>query len=573
MRTSQYLLSTLKETPASAEVISHQLMLRAGLVRNVASGLYTWLPTGLRVLKKVENIVREEMQRVGANEVLMPMVQPADLWEESGRWDDYGPELLRLNDRHNRSFVLGPTHEEVITKLVANELSSYKQLPLNVFQIQTKFRDEIRPRFGVMRGREFLMKDAYSFHLTQDSLEQTYQSMFEAYCRIFERLGLNFRPVLADTGSIGGEASHEFHVLADSGEDDIAFSDSSDFAANIEKAEALAPTGDMAQPTQSITKVSTPNIGTIEALSSFLNVDATTTVKTLLVVGSAKEGSKENDAAPIVALVLRGDHQLNEIKAENLAQVASPLTFATDEQILSAAGCNAGSIGPVNLKIETIVDRSAAHLTDFVCGANENDMHFTGVNWASDCEDFTVADLRNVVEGDPSPCGQGNIVIKRGIEVGHIFQLGTKYAEAMKCAVLNENGKNQTLTMGCYGIGVSRIVAAAIEQNHDKYGIKWPAAIAPFQVAIVPMNMAKSARVKETADALYQQLLNEGVEVLFDDRKERPGVMFADHELIGTPLLLIIGERNLDNQEIEVKNRITGEKSLMPISDVMALFK
>jgi len=568
MRTSQYLLSTLKETPASAEVISHQLMLRAGLVRNLASGLYTWLPTGLRVLRKVENIVREEMQRAGANEVLMPMVQPADLWEESGRLNDYGPELLRLNDRHSRPFVLGPTHEEVITKLVANELSSYKQLPLSLFQIQTKFRDEIRPRFGIMRGREFLMKDAYSFHLDQESLEQTYKIMFDAYCRIFDRLGLNYRPVIADTGSIGGEGSHEFHVLADSGEDDIAFSDSSDYAANIEKAEALTPKGERPEPSKTLTKVSTPNAKTIDAVANLLGLDVKTTIKTLLVCGTEIDDGK----TPIIALILRGDHQLNEVKAENLSQIASPLTFATEEQILASAHCNAGSIGPVNLSIEVIVDRSAAHLSDFVCGANEDDFHFTGVNWQRDCGEITIEDLRNVVEGDPSPCGEGNIIIKRGIEVGHIFQLGTKYAQAMNCSVLNENGKNQTLTMGCYGIGVSRIVAAAIEQNHDKYGIKWPKAIAPFQVAIVPMNMAKSARVKETAEALYQQLLEANIEVLFDDRKERPGVMFADHELIGTPTLLIVGERNLDTQQVEVKNRITGEKSLMAIDDIMTLF-
>ena len=568
MRTSQYLLSTLKETPANAEVISHQLMLRAGLVRNLASGLYTWLPTGLRVLKKVEQIVREEIQRAGGNEILMPMVQPADLWQESGRLEDYGPELLRINDRHKRPFVLGPTHEEVITKLVANELSSYKQLPLNVFQIQTKFRDEIRPRFGVMRGREFLMKDAYSFHLEDECLEKTYQIMFDAYCRIFERLELNFRPVLADTGSIGGEKSHEFHVLADSGEDDIAFSDASDFAANIEKAEALAPTGERAAPTQELTKVATPNVKSMDDLVQCLSVDLKTTVKTLLVVGATTEDAAET----VVALVLRGDHQLNEIKAEHLPQIASPLTFASEEQILAAANCNAGSIGPVGLNIEVIVDRSAAHLSDFVCGANEDDAHLTGVNWQRDCNDISVHDIRNVVAGDPSPCGQGNIEIKRGIEVGHIFQLGRKYAEAMNCAVLNEGGKNQILTMGCYGIGVSRIVAAAIEQNHDKYGIKWPKAIAPFQVAIVPMNMAKSARVKETAEALYESLNQAGIEVLFDDRKERPGVMFADHELMGTPLLLIIGERNLDAQQVELKNRITGEKSLIAIDEVMSLF-
>lgn len=569
MRTSQYLLSTLKETPASAEVISHQLMLRAGLVRNVASGLYTWLPTGLRVLRKVEKIVREEMEKAGAIETLMPMVQPADLWEESGRWEDYGPELLRLNDRHARPFVLGPTHEEVITKLIANEISSYKQLPLNLFQIQTKFRDEIRPRFGVMRGREFLMKDAYSFHLTDECLENTYQIMKQAYCNIFDRLGLDYRPVIADTGSIGGDASHEFHVLADSGEDDIAFSDKSDFAANVEKAEALAPTGVRPAAEQSLEKIETPNVRTIDELVSFLNVDIKSTVKTLLVLGEAKE----EQSAPIIALVLRGDHQLNELKAEKLPGIAAPLTFATDEQVKQAVGCNPGSIGPVGLTIKVIVDRSAAHLSDFVCGANEDNFHVTGANWERDCGDFEIADIRNVVNGDPSPCGQGNIVIKRGIEVGHIFQLGQKYAKAMNCGVLTEAGKNQTLTMGCYGIGVSRIVAAAIEQNHDKYGIKWPQAIAPFQAAIVPMNMAKSTRVKETAETLYQTLQDANIEVLFDDRKERPGVMFADHELIGTPYLLIIGERNLDNHQIELKNRITGEKSLINIDDVMTLFK
>jgi prolyl-tRNA synthetase len=564
MRTTQYLLSTLKETPASAEVISHQLMLRAGLVRNVASGLYTWLPTGLKVLRKVENIVREEMERAGAIEVLMPMVQPADLWEESGRLNDYGPELLRINDRHDRAFVLGPTHEEVITKLVANEINSYKQLPLNIFQIQTKFRDEIRPRFGVMRGREFLMKDAYSFHLGEECLKKTYQIMFDAYCRIFDRLGLDYRPVIADTGSIGGEASHEFHVLADSGEDDIAFSDGSDFAANVEKAEAIAPLGERAEPTQELTRVELK----LERLIKTSNIDLKTTVKTLLVLGSSTKGEPEK----FIALVLRGDHQLNEVKVENLSAIASPLTFATDEQISAIANCHITSLGPKGLSVDVIVDRSAAHLSDFVCGANVNGQSYTGVNWKRDCDEINIQDIRNIVEGDPSPCGLGNIVIKRGIEVGHIFQLGEKYAQAMNCGVLTENGKNQTLTMGCYGIGVSRIVAAAIEQNHDKNGIKWPAAIAPFQVAIVPMNMAKSARVKDTAEALYTQLQQAGIEVIFDDRKERPGVMFADHELIGTPILLIVGERNLDEQNVEVKNRISGEKSLMAISDIMSLF-
>jgi prolyl-tRNA synthetase len=568
MRTSQYLVSTLKETPANAEVISHQYMLRAGLIRHVASGLYTWLPTGLKVLKKVEAIVREEMQRAGAIEVLMPMVQPADLWEESGRWEDYGPELLRFKDRHQRPFVLGPTHEEVITKLIANEISSYKQLPLNLFQIQTKFRDEIRPRFGVMRGREFLMKDAYSFHLTQECLQKTYQTMFDAYCRIFERLGLDYRPVLADTGSIGGDASHEFHVLAASGEDDIVFSNASDYAANIEKAEALAPAGERPAATQPITKVSTPDVKTIEEVSQFLSIPANQMVKTLIVL--AEDSTDEHPK--LVALVLRGDHQLNEIKAEKLAGVASPLTFATDAQIEAATGSIAGFIGPVGLNIEIIADRSAAHLADFVCGANEVNYHFTGANWDRDITHYRVEDIRNVVAGDPSPCGRGTLEIKRGIEVGHIFQLGKKYASAMNCGVLTESGKNETLTMGCYGIGVSRIVAAAIEQNHDERGIKWPAAIAPFDAAIIPMNMHKSARVQQTAEQLYQTLLQAGVDVLFDDRKERPGVMFADHELIGTPVMLIIGERNLDDGLVEVKYRATGEKTMVAIKDVPSLF-
>jgi prolyl-tRNA synthetase len=543
-------------------------MLRAGLIRHVASGLYTWLPTGLKVLKKVEAIVREEMQRAGAIEVLMPMVQPADLWEESGRWEDYGPELLRFKDRHQRPFVLGPTHEEVITKLIANEISSYKQLPLNLFQIQTKFRDEIRPRFGVMRGREFLMKDAYSFHLTQECLQKTYQTMFDAYCRIFERLGLDYRPVLADTGSIGGDASHEFHVLAASGEDDIVFSNASDYAANIEKAEALAPAGERPAATQPITKVSTPDVKTIEEVSQFLSIPANQMVKTLIVL--AEDSTDEHPK--LVALVLRGDHQLNEIKAEKLAGVASPLTFATDAQIEAATGSIAGFIGPVGLNIEIIADRSAAHLADFVCGANEVNYHFTGANWDRDITHYRVEDIRNVVAGDPSPCGRGTLEIKRGIEVGHIFQLGKKYASAMNCGVLTESGKNETLTMGCYGIGVSRIVAAAIEQNHDERGIKWPAAIAPFDAAIIPMNMHKSARVQQTAEQLYQTLLQAGVDVLFDDRKERPGVMFADHELIGTPVMLIIGERNLDDGLVEVKYRATGEKTMVAIKDVPSLF-
>ncbi|WP_394175137.1 proline--tRNA ligase [Thalassotalea litorea] len=565
MRTSKYLLSTLKETPANAEVISHQYMLRAGLVRPVASGLYTWLPTGLKVLKKVENIVREEMDKAGAIETLMPMVQPADLWEESGRWTDYGPELLRMEDRHHRPFVLGPTHEEVITKLISSELSSYKQLPINLYQIQTKFRDEIRPRFGVMRGREFLMKDAYSFHLSQECLSNTYQDMHTAYCNIFTRLGLDFRSVIADTGSIGGDASHEFHVLADSGEDDIAFSDGSDYAANIEKAEALAPNTERGAATAELTKVETPNVRTIDEVSKFFDVAATNVVKTLLVLGEHEDG----ETAPVVALVLRGDHELNEIKAEKIAGVAAPLTFATDEQIKAVANCDAGSIGPAGLDIDIIVDRSAAVMSDFICGANESGYHFTGANFDRDINNYKVEDIRNVVAGDPSPCGNGKLTIKRGIEVGHIFQLGEKYADAMNAGVLTETGKNQTLTMGCYGIGVSRIVAAAIEQNHDENGIIWPDAIAPFKVVIIPMNMHKSHRVQETAEKLYAELTAAGVEVLFDDRKERPGVMFKDMELIGIPHAIVVGERNIDNAQVEYKNRRSGEKSLIAIDEAV----
>jgi prolyl-tRNA synthetase len=561
MRTSQYLLGTLKETPADAEVISHQLMLRAGMIRKVAAGLYTWAPTGLRVLRKVEQVVREEMERAGALEVLMPMVQPADLWQESGRWEDYGPELLRLHDRNQREFVLGPTHEEVICELARKEISSYKQLPLNLFQIQTKFRDEIRPRFGVMRSREFIMKDAYSFHLDQDSLQHTYDVMHGAYCRIFERLGLDYRPVIADTGSIGGSSSHEFHVLASSGEDDIAFSDSSDYAANVELAEAVAPSIERPAATAAMEKVATPAAKTIAALVEQFNLPIEQTVKTLIVHGT-EEGQ-------LVALIIRGDHALNEIKAAKHAQVASPLTFATDEEIRAAVGAGPGSLGPVNLPMQIIVDRSVAVMADFAAGANEDGFHYFNINWERDAAMPDVADLRNVVAGDPSPCGQGTLQIKRGIEVGHIFQLGKKYSEAMKVGVLNDSGKHESLTMGCYGIGVSRIVASAIEQNHDQYGIVWPAALAPFQVALVPMNMHKSARVQEVAEQLYAELQAAGFDVLFDDRKERPGVMFADMELIGVPHQIVIGERNLDEQAVEYKCRRSGEKQKLAIADVV----
>ena len=538
-------------------------MLRSGMIRKVAAGMYNYLPTGLRVLNKVANIVREEMNKAGAIEIQMPVVQPADLWEESGRWEEYGPELLRIKDRHNRDFVLGPTHEEVVTALVRNEVSSYKQLPLNLYQIQTKFRDEVRPRFGIMRGREFLMKDAYSFHLDQDCLQSTYDKMFQAYCNVFERIGLEYRPVIADNGSIGGSGSHEFHVLADSGEDDIAFSNGSDYAANVEMAEAIAPES-QGTGSQALTKVDTPNAKTITQVSEFLNVPENTSVKTLIVLGTVAEDGSQG----LVAVVLRGDHELNELKAEKHPLIAMPFAMATEEQVEAAVGCGVGSIGPVGLSLPIIVDRSAAAMADFVCGANTDDVHYTGTNWERDVSKYDVFDLRNVQAGDPSPCGQGTLEIKRGIEVGHIFQLGNKYSKAMNCGVLTETGKHQTLTMGCYGIGVSRIMAAAIEQNHDKYGIKWPDAIAPFSIAIIPMNMHKSHRIKEVAEKLYDECLALGVEVLFDDRKERPGVMFADMELIGMPHSIVIGERNLDNQQVEYKNRRTGEKRLVDIADL-----
>ncbi|MFZ7198931.1 proline--tRNA ligase [Avibacterium avium] len=556
MRASRYLFATLKETPNDAQVVSHQLMLRAGMVRPLASGLYNWLPTGLRVLKKVENIVREEMNKSGAIEVEMPVVQPAELWQESQRWEQYGPELLRFQDRGQRDFVLGPTHEEVITDLVRREVSSYKQLPLNLYQIQTKFRDEVRPRFGVMRGREFLMKDAYSFHTTKESLQETYDIMYQTYSNIFTRLGLDFRAVQADTGSIGGSASHEFQVLAQSGEDDIVFSTESDFAANIELAEAVAQ-GECGAPTQSMELVDTPNAKTINELVEQFNVPVEKTVKTLIVKGA-------NEEQPLIALIIRGDHNLNEIKAQKLAQVAEPLEFADEAEIKAKIGAGVGSLGPVNLPIPAIIDRSVALMSDFSAGANIDGKHYFNINWERDVPMPEVADLRNVVEGDLSPDGKGSLLIKRGIEVGHIFQLGTKYSEAMKATVQGEDGRPQTMIMGCYGIGVSRVVAAAIEQSHDERGIIWPTdAIAPFTVAIVPMNMHKSESVQEFAENLYRTLSAEGIEVIFDDRKERPGVMFADMELIGVPHMLVIGEKNLQNGEIEYKNRRTGEKQMI----------
>ncbi|MGD9423743.1 proline--tRNA ligase [Pantoea sp. NSTU24] len=564
MRTTQYLLSTQKETPSDAEVISHQLMLRAGMIRKLASGLYTWLPTGVRVLKKVENIVREEMNNAGAVEILMPVVQPADLWQESGRWEEYGPELLRIADRHERPFVLGPTHEEVVTDLIRNELSSYKQLPLNLYQIQTKFRDEVRPRFGVMRSREFTMKDAYSFHVSQESLQETYDAMYRAYSQIFSRMGLDFRAVQADTGSIGGSASHEFQVLAQSGEDDVIFSTESDYAANIELAEAVAPAGERAAPSQAMQLIETPDAKTIAELVEQFSVPVEKTVKTLIVKGAEESGHA------LVALLVRGDHQLNEIKAEKSAIVASPLVFATEEEIRAAVGAGPGSIGPVGLQMPIIADRTVAKMSDFSAGANVDGKHYFGINWERDLPLASVADIRNVVEGDLSPDGKGTLQIKRGIEVGHIFQLGTKYSDALKASVQGEDGRNQVMSMGCYGIGITRVVAAAIEQNHDERGIIWPDALAPFEVAILPMNMQKSFRVKELAEELYATLRAKGVEVILDDRKERPGVMFADMELIGVPHTIVIGDRNLDNQEIEYKSRRGGEKQMIKQDEIVA---
>jgi len=557
MRASQFLLSTLKETPADAEVISHQLMLRAGLIRRVAAGIYNWMPLGLRVVRRVEQVVREEMCRAGALEISMPVVQPAELWFESGRWEQYGPELARLHDRHGRDFCLGPTHEEIITSLGRNEIKSYKQLPLNFFQIQTKFRDEIRPRFGVMRSREFIMKDAYSFHVDQTSLEATYWRMHEAYTAIFTRLGLNFRSVEADTGSIGGSHSHEFHVLADSGEDAIAFSDVSDYAANVELAPALAPPDSTTEISAS-TQFATPGVKTIDDLIKQAGFTIEETVKTLFVKGEDGE---------IVALVLRGDHRLNALKAEKIPGIASPLEMADEARVLAVTGAGFGSLGPVGLDVRIVVDASAAALSSFVCGANKDGFHLKGVNWARDVPRLETADIREVIAGDASPCGQGSLEIRRGIEVGHIFQLGTKYSEAMKAVVLNEEGKSVPMAMGCYGIGVTRIVAAAIEQNHDAQGIIWPEAMAPFEVALVPLNMDKSEAVAAATEALYEQLIGKGVEVFMDDRKERPGVKFAQMELIGIPVRVTLGDRSLAEGNIELQARTSDQKQLIPVSE------
>lgn len=559
MRTSRFPLQTLKETPADAEIASHRLMLRAGMIRKLASGLYNWLPMGLRVLRKVEAIVREEMNRAGALEVLMPGVQPAELWQETGRWQKYGPELLRLKDRHEREFCLGPTHEEIITELARNELHSYKQLPVNFYQVQTKFRDEIRPRFGLMRAREFLMKDAYSFHTTDDSLDQTYRTMYQTYSTIFQRCGLDFRAVQADSGSIGGNSSHEFHVLADSGEDAITFSSESNYAANVELAEAIA-TGERPAASRTLEKVHTPGKKTIQEVSEFLGIDASCTLKTLLVNGA--------DGKSVVALVLRGDHELNPIKAEKLEEVATPLSFASDKAVQGAAGCLPGSVGPLGLLIKVYVDRTASLAADFACGANSDDEHYTGVNWERDLPLGEVVDIRNIVEGDPSPDGQGTLTIARGIEVGHIFKLGKTYSEKMHAEVLDENGKNITMTMGCYGIGVSRVVAAAIEQHHDDKGIVWPAAIAPFEVVICPIQYHKSAEVKAAADSLYESLQQAGIDVLLDDRDIRPGVMFADMELIGIPHRVVIGERSLRENQVEYRYRGDDENQMVAVEAI-----
>jgi prolyl-tRNA synthetase len=563
MRTSQFPLNTIKETPADAEVVSHKLMLRAGLIRKLAAGLYNWLPLGLRVLRKVETIVREEMDRSGALEVLMPAVQPAELWQESGRWDVFGPELCRFKDRHERGFCLGPTHEEIITDLVRNEVKSYKQVPVNYYQIQMKFRDEVRPRFGVMRAREFLMKDAYSFHLDEASLQETYDEMYRAYTRIFSRLGLDFRAVLADTGAIGGSLSHEFHVLAESGEDAIAFSDGSDYAANVEMAEAVALAVPEEAP-QDLTPVDTPGRHSIAEVSEFLKVEPSRVLKTLLVRGA--DGG-------VVALLLRGDHELNATKATKLEAVAHPVQFASDAEVREVAGCAPGSVGPIGLSIPVVADRSAANLVNFVCGANRDGQHYTGANWQRDLPLPEIADLRAVVEGDSSPDGQGRLRIARGIEVGHIFQLGTKYSEAMQATVLNEAGKSQVLIMGCYGIGVSRVVAAAIEQNHDDKGILWPEALAPFQVALAPINMHTSEKLRQAAEHLYGFMRQEGFDVLFDDRKARPGVMFADLELIGVPHRVVLSERLLEAGRVEYKGRRDAEAIEMPLDEVVPFLR
>jgi len=565
MRLSQYPINTVKETPAEAEVVSHQLMLRAGLIRRLAAGLYSWLPMGLRVLQKVERIIREEMNRAGALELVMPVVQPGELWQESGRWTEYGPELLRLKDRHERDFVLGPTHEEVITDIVRRELQSYRQLPVNFYQIQTKFRDEVRPRFGVMRAREFIMKDAYSFHVDSESLQAGYRAMYDAYTRIFTRTGLTFRAVRADSGAIGGDVSQEFHVLAASGEDAIAFSDSDDYAASLEAAVALPPPDPRPAAREARRSVPTPGVHTIAELARFLGVAPARCVKTLIVEGSTP--------GEVVALVLRGDHELNAVKAQKLPGAASPLVMASPARVLAATGTEPGSVGPVGLKCRVYADHSAMALADFVCGANEKERHLTGVNWERDIVGAVAADIRNVIEGDPSPSGRGILHLARGIEVGHIFQLGSKYSEPMKAMVLDEAGRETTLLMGCYGIGVTRIVAAAIEQNHDERGIIWPAPIAPFQVVLIGLNLQKSTRAREVSDRLYAELGAAGIEVLYDDRDARPGVKFADAELLGIPHRLVVADRGLDSGKLEYRHRREVASTEFPAADALAFLR
>ena len=560
MKSSDYLISTVKEAPNDAKIISHQLMIRAGLISKLASGLYSYLPIGLKIIQKVEKIIREEMNKSMALELLMPVAQPAELWQESKRWEEYGPELLRFQDRHERDFCMGPTHEEVITNIAKQYIRSYKQLPINFYQIQTKFRDEIRPRFGVMRSREFIMKDAYSFHMDEESLGETYQVMHQTYCNIFDRLGLDYRTVLADSGAIGGDSSHEFHVLAESGEDAICFSDSSDYAANIERVETL-PQGDPDTPTEDLKIVKTPNVKTINDVCSLLNVRPENSIKTLVVVGE-----KDN----LVAIVLRGDHELNEVKASKIEGIKQPLQMADEDEVVKQLGCNFGSIGVVNLDIPIFVDYAAACLSDFVCGANENDKHYTGVNWERDVKQIISCDLRNIVAGDPSPDGEGLIEIKRGIEVGHIFQLGTKYSNSMSANVIGEDGRAVNMNMGCYGIGVTRIIAASIEQNHDDRGIIFPKAIAPFELVIVPINYNKSSRVRELADQLYNDCQQNNIDVLLDDRKERPGIMFADSELLGIPHRFVISDTHADNGKIEYKSRAQSEKDEIDFNDAVS---
>lgn len=565
MRTSNYFISTLKEAPSDAEIVSHKLMMRAGLIKRLAGGIYTWMPLGLRVLRKVENIVREEMDRAGAIELSMPAVQPAELWQESGRWEKYGPELLRLKDRHQRDFVIGPTHEEVITDVVRKEVKSYRQLPVHFYQVQMKFRDEIRPRFGVMRGREFLMKDGYSFHTSYDDLQREYRNMFDTYSRIFTRLGLKFRAVAADTGSIGGTGSHEFHVLADSGEDAIAYCPDSDYAANVELAEALAPAAPRAAATVAMTKVATPEKTRCEDVAKFLGTALTQTVKAIAIMRTP-DGEA---AAQFAMILLRGDHDLNEIKTQ---KIVGDFRFARDDEIVAALGCQPGYLGPVGIsETPVFADRTVAAMSDFICGANEAGFHLTGVNFGRDLpEPVTVADFRNVLAGDPSPDGTGTLELCRGIEVGHIFQLRKKYAEALKCCFLDVNGQSQVMEMGCYGIGVSRIVGAAIEQCHDERGIIFPRAIAPFEVCIVPMGYAKSEAVKAAADKLYADLKARGIDVLLDDRNERPGVMFADMELIGVPHRIVVGERGLAEGKLEYKGRTDAEAEMVPLDAISA---